>query len=1301
MSLPETLDLNHSQSNHSVGKNSISIHDNGKNQNPVLSSPKKDKNKGKTTKGKSFKFQRASMIAKQEDLQKQQHGNGNGMDHRDPANDSNVDVDVDMDDATMKKMQEMMAKFGPGDGNGNGMKPPSFLAKKIMAKKMGKYAVMMRENGTNTASATKLSGENQNANANANAVLTMKVQAQVEQLTSDKEALLSRCRKLESQNIIAAAQTLDIISIAIGIGVCAIVYYVYARLALLFCNYFMESMYMYMYASVDTDVNMDGNVDDSIMEYEHEHEMVHKVGILLLKSIIIAIPYLHNKYNYNITYRRFQVFSVAFIMIARIKLTRWRVKKYISSAKTDSDTDTETDGNPESSSQGPSNTSNLSALRKGSSGAASSSSYFGEGITEDDIWEGVYEVNARFLYSSILRLRGLWTKSAQYLSSRADFVPIAYVRELSKLMDEAPSTTWKDVEVMLKRAGIMENFIYIEKEPIASASIGQVHLATLKNGTKDKKEKVVIKVQHPFAQTLLSDDFISLRIIARITSILEPEYKFIEKLMNEWATEARNELDFNIEVKNLITARESVKSMLETCDMMTDAIDSSMEDDGESRSCEPVPFSVEIPYPHKELSSKQVMVMDFCEGKRIDDVEQIKKCNVPKEAVMNAVSQVFAHQMYASDIFNGDPHPGNIFIRPGTATENRNGNVRSSKSDKTGFTIVVLDWGLAKRLPDLKRIGFCQMVFAASTFDFGLMMDGFKSLGLELKREDVAEDMEGVRFLLRDMAPREKARKRVKAKMKTDIKRSKGKKKGEKVPMKSDKYPGEFFFFVRTNELLHGLGSKLGVDMKYLDVLKPFAEKGLRRSNRYMMKPNLPPDPILTENIFDITLQNKIVDILEKLESSNEISGAQVCVIDGEGKTLAHSVKGHMGSLKKHIPLRSDAVILGFSTTKGIAATLAHRLVQEGYLSYDEPICDRIWPNFCPTVDVPDTILEALEDSTQVDKVRQQWQWKRVITLRHILSHSAGLWSKLPAKLSIKSLASCESCVKGFEYNPDKPEDTLLPTSEPGSENIYHYISFGWLVAGCCVGAYNLRHGKQATYSEVFGAVCSPLLSSDLKTAGFRPCGGGGGVHEIAFTDANIDLSRMAQMRREAEALGEKLEGMNFHGDSDDPATKKRKELFDGLKGKEFMLDQRLWNSEDALNANVPAAGGRFSSKGLALFYHELGKGAILSSETLSYATKIAFDQSGGLNELIGQTDMTGTNNSVPESQVSAKFGLGYQVIPLPGENNHLFGHVGVGGSLGFHHVQSETSIGIMLNMTGSGENGKHIMKIISDHLKW
>jgi predicted unusual protein kinase regulating ubiquinone biosynthesis (AarF/ABC1/UbiB family) len=56
---------------------------------------------------------------------------------------------------------------------------------------------------------------------------------------------------------------------------------------------------------------------------------------------------------------------------------------------------------------------------------------------------------------------------------------------------------------------------------------------------------------------------------------------------------------------------------------------------------------------------------------------------------------------------------------------------------KKGFTLVLLDWGLVKRLPERKRLAFCQMVYAASTFDYGLLMDSYKTIGMRLKKEDV------------------------------------------------------------------------------------------------------------------------------------------------------------------------------------------------------------------------------------------------------------------------------------------------------------------------------------------------------------------------------------------------------------------------------------------------------------------------------------------------------------------------------------------------------------------------------------
>lgn len=408
----------------------------------------------------------------------------------------------------------------------------------------------------------------------------------LERIEAEKAALASRCRKLEAQNIIAAAQAVDILAISIGL------------VSALCCYYLYFSIIWRVFVAF---------------------EWNHVASVWVLKPLLIVAPYLHNKYNYGITYRRFQVFAVAFIMIVRIKLVRKRCNRFLSSTN-NHDHDNDDDDN----NSGDNNEKDLSTLQRQGEGKF-------DPITEDDIWESNYEINARFLYSSILRLRGLWTKTAQYISSRADFMPVPYVRELSKLQDEAPNTPWSDIKLMLAKAGILDKFSHIDEKPLASASIGQVHVGYLKK----TDEKVVIKCQHPHALTLLSDDFISLKIISRIVSILEPEYKFFEILMNEWAVESRKELDFRIEVENLESASKALEKMTV-----------KITKNGS-------PFSVEVPKPIKDLSSKRVMVMNFCEGKRVDDLQQIESCNVSRECVMDSVAQAFAHMMYATDIFNG------------------------------------------------------------------------------------------------------------------------------------------------------------------------------------------------------------------------------------------------------------------------------------------------------------------------------------------------------------------------------------------------------------------------------------------------------------------------------------------------------------------------------------------------------------------------------------------------------------------------------------------------------------------------
>lgn len=1046
---------------------------------------------------------------------------------------------------------------------------------------------------------------------------------ETEHLKLEVQRLSSACKCLEAQNIIAAAQMVDFIAVSIG-NVCSLVSYV------------MYQKILWWVASLfGSSIALDG-----------------------VKWVFLFIPYIYNKKYYGVIHRRFHVFAVAFIMILRIKLTRWRVNTFASKSKLERNDESVENNNEVRSSD------------------------YGYDITEDDIWDANYEINARFLYSAILRLKGLWTKTAQYLSSRADFVPVPYVRELSKLQDEAPVSDWKDIRSILKKNGILDK-LTVEPEPIASASIGQVHVAYLKESHDSSSNKVVVKVQHPHADTLLSDDFISLRIIARIISILEPEYKFFEILMNEWANESIHELDFNKELENLVTAGQAIESMEKSTPMNV-----KVQSDG--TDCHSIPFSVEIPKPFHNLTSRHVLVMTFSEGVRVDDSEMIAKCNVPREAIMSAVAQANAYMMYCSDIFSGDLHPGNVFLRPGLIN-----------GEQFGFTIILLDWGLAKRLSQEKRTGFCQMTYGAATFDFGLIMDAFKTLGLKMKRENVSEDMSGIRFLLRDMAPREIARQRVKSKMKSDKKAFESKKKGERVPVESDAYPGEFFFFVRTNELLHGLGSRLGVHLTYLDILKPFALAGLKKANQY--KRNLTiPDPLDEEKVMDLDLQQKIEIVLNGFDG---LAGAQVCVLDKKGCTLAHSVIGHLGSLKSHLHMRSDSLVLGFSVTKATAATLVHAMVEDGYMSYDEPICKRIWPEFCPFTDPPEDLLIAMGDSSK--EMIKAWGWKRKITLRHILTHTSGLWSATPTNLTIQKLASCELCTESFEYNSERPEETLLPTHEPGAECVYHPLSFGWLVAGCVTGAYRLKHGVNVTYKQVFDTILSPRLSDSTRNSGFHPCGGDHSVHDLAFFDAEVDLSRFIQMKREAKEMGESFVlDASEHGDSgrfSDEGTPKLKELMNSIKGREFLLDVRIWNSQDALGANVPSAGGRFSAKGLASFYHDLGSGRILSPKAFEIATTAAVEEKG-LQELQGQTVFS-SNNSGNTSSKSV-FALGYQLFELPKNvGGTALGHAGVGGSLGLFHIESGVSVAIMFNKAPQTNGGKvhtkQILEVIAKHLKW
>lgn len=506
--------------------------------------------------------------------------------------------------------------------------------------------------------------------------------------------------------------------------------------------------------------------------------------------------------------------------------------------------------------------------------------------------------------------------------------------------------------------------------------------------------------------------------------------------------------------------------------------------------------------------------------------------------------------------------------------------------------------------------------------------------------------------------------------------------KKEKIPVESKAYPGEFFFFVRVNELIHGLGSKFGIELSYIEMVRPFAQRGLAEFMSNESTLNRPKRDLIGSS--DSILASRIVETVRKLDIEGNLAGGQVCIIDECGKVVVDKVYGHMGGHKRFMPMSCDALILGYSCTKAIAATLAHVMVAEGYLSYDEPICERVWKAFCPFELPPDGLPQAL--GTPEDEVNRKWTWKRQITLRHILTHSAGLWAALPTKLTMQMLSSCEKCCQAFEYSHSDQSATLLPTCEPGSTTEYHFISFGWLVAGVLMGAYADKHLKDrstVSYADVYVGILLPRLSQKTRSFGFQPCGADG-VFPLALTHVNDQkLAETLQRQKELEAQG--LETPNSEGLA---------KIRDNFRGKEFMLDQRIWNSKLGQITNCPAAGGRFSAAALASFYADLGTDGQLLDKATFDKVSATVAREFKANALQGQTNMTSDGAN------GRSLAMGYQRIAF--KNTHAVGHAGIGGSIGFHHPSSGYSVAIMLNKADAPENSaSRIIQVIADYYGW
>ena len=278
----------------------------------------------------------------------------------------------------------------------------------------------------------------------------------------------------------------------------------------------------------------------------------------------------------------------------------------------------------------------------------------------------------------IVKLGASFIKLAQVLATRSDFFDEEYLYELKNLHDQIPAMNEKDFNEIYNKAFTKDSFQSFDKEAIASASIGQVHVAYLKNG-----KKVAVKLRRKnIKEQVLAD----INIIKYFNNFFKPLFSYntknsIEAVIIEFSKMIVEEVSLNKELDNLIKFSQTYKDQ-----------------------------KIKFPKPYKKYCCDDALVMSFEEGFRFDDKENILKHKIDFNKIIANLVDFYTTQMLINGYFHADPHPGNLLV---------------TKKGK----LVLLDFGMVKTVPNEKRVAIIELIKAANEQDYELYINASKRLG--------------------------------------------------------------------------------------------------------------------------------------------------------------------------------------------------------------------------------------------------------------------------------------------------------------------------------------------------------------------------------------------------------------------------------------------------------------------------------------------------------------------------------------------------------------------------------------------
>jgi predicted unusual protein kinase regulating ubiquinone biosynthesis (AarF/ABC1/UbiB family) len=273
----------------------------------------------------------------------------------------------------------------------------------------------------------------------------------------------------------------------------------------------------------------------------------------------------------------------------------------------------------------------------------------------ENIDEQKFRKHAKKALKVFIELGPSYIKLGQWLSSRADLLPLPYLEELSKLQDEVPPAEFSRVKPIIEsELGKIENiFESFNTSALSGASLGQVYLAKYVN------RDVIIKISRPNIEVVIENDiYILKKILPLATKFIDPNLAFsAEGMLSQFIETVYEEMDYRIEADNLLTIKKNLA--------------------GDN--------TVIIPSVFPERTSKHVLTMEYIPGIKITDIAALDVMSIDRAMLVTRVHRLFFKMLLRHNIFHADPHPGNISVAD-------------------DGSIILYDFGMVGRLDDKTRL---------------------------------------------------------------------------------------------------------------------------------------------------------------------------------------------------------------------------------------------------------------------------------------------------------------------------------------------------------------------------------------------------------------------------------------------------------------------------------------------------------------------------------------------------------------------------------------------------------------------